>query len=155
MVDGECIVRGARHDDSRGGDAGIPVQDRPVDRATPGAVVALGRIAFHVQPPAGSRVAQLGTGEGSIRGRVPRHRVPVHVAFGFLYQWAGIRDEVAPWWGENSAQAYNDAAQKLSKAFTNFRQGRAGFPWFVSFMVVVQRPDPVPARAPAGRTSGT
>ena len=62
---------------------------------------------------------------------------------------AGIRDEVAPWWGENSAQAYNDAAQKLSKAFTNFRQGRAGFPWFVSFMVVVQRPDPVPARAPA------
>ena len=48
--------------------------------------------------------------------------------FGFLYQWAGIRDEVAPWWGENSTQAYNDAAQKLSKAFTNFRQGRAGFP---------------------------
>jgi putative transposase len=48
--------------------------------------------------------------------------------FGFLYQWSGIRDEVAPWWGENSAQAYNDAAQKLSKAFANFRQGRAGFP---------------------------
>ena len=48
--------------------------------------------------------------------------------FGFLYQWSGVRDEVAPWWGENSTQAYNDAAQKLSKAFTNFRQGRAGFP---------------------------
>ena len=134
--------------------------------------------------------------------------------FGLLYQWAGIRDEVAPWWGENSTQAYNDAAQKLSKAFANFRQGRAGFPaakrkthtasvkfsgasfslagrhhvrlsrvglvktyesmrklarrvengtarvvtatvrresggWYVAFTVVVQRPDPVPARIPA------
>jgi putative transposase len=134
--------------------------------------------------------------------------------FGLPYQWAGIRDEVAPWWGENSTQAYNDAAQKLSKAFTNFHQGRAGFPaakrkthtasvkfsgasfslagrhhvrlsrvglvktyesmrklarrvengttrvvtatvrresggWYVAFTVVVQRPDPVPARTPA------
>lgn len=48
--------------------------------------------------------------------------------FGLLYLWADIRDEVAPWWGENSSQAYNDAAQKLAKAFANFRAGRAKFP---------------------------
>ena len=48
--------------------------------------------------------------------------------FGLLYLWADVRDEAAPWWAENSAQAYNDAALRLSKAFTNHRAGRAGFP---------------------------
>jgi putative transposase len=50
--------------------------------------------------------------------------------FGLLYLWADVRDEAAPWWAENSAQAYNDAALRLSKAFTNHRAGRAGFPKF-------------------------
>lgn len=133
--------------------------------------------------------------------------------FGLLYLWAGVRDDAAPWWGENSAQAYNDAAQRLANALTNHRAGRAGFPrfkrkgltgsvkfsgtsfrldgrhhvrlsriglvrtyesmrklarrvengtarivtatvkrepggWFVSFTVVVHRPDPTPARTP-------
>ena len=133
--------------------------------------------------------------------------------FGLLYLWVGVRDTAAPWWGENSAQAYNDAAQRLAKAMTNHRAGRAGFPrfkrkaqtgsvkfsgtsfrlegrhhvrlsriglvktyesmrklarrvengtarivtatvkresggWFVSFTVVVQRPDPTPVRTP-------
>jgi putative transposase len=43
--------------------------------------------------------------------------------FGLLYLWADVRDKAAPWWAENSAQAYNDAALRLSKAFTN-RRGR-------------------------------
>jgi hypothetical protein len=50
--------------------------------------------------------------------------------FGLLYLWSDIRDEDAPWWGENGSSAYNDFAQRLSKAFTNFHQGRAGFPQF-------------------------
>lgn len=50
--------------------------------------------------------------------------------FGLLYLWADVRDAAAPWWAENSAQAYNDAALRLSKAFTNHRAGRAGFPKF-------------------------
>jgi putative transposase len=50
--------------------------------------------------------------------------------FGLLYLWAEVRDEVAPWWSENSAQSYNDAALRLSKAFTSWKQGRAGFPKF-------------------------
>jgi putative transposase len=50
--------------------------------------------------------------------------------FGLLYLWAEVRDEVAPWWEENSAQSYNDAALRLSKSFTNWRKGRAGFPKF-------------------------
>ncbi len=40
------------------------------------------------------------------------------------------RDEAAPWWAENGSSTYNDAAQRLSKAFTNFHQGRAKFPCF-------------------------
>src|ERR1035437_6929213 len=50
--------------------------------------------------------------------------------FGPLYLWAEHRAELAPWWGENGANTYNDATQRLSKAFTNFRRGRAKFPHF-------------------------
>jgi putative transposase len=50
--------------------------------------------------------------------------------FGLLYLWAEHRDELAPWWSENGSSAYNDAAQRLSKSFTNFRKGRAEFPHF-------------------------
>jgi len=50
--------------------------------------------------------------------------------FGLLYLWAGRRDELAPWWAENGSSTYNDAAQRLSKAFTNFHKGRAKFPTF-------------------------
>jgi putative transposase len=50
--------------------------------------------------------------------------------FGLLYLWAEHRDELAPWWSENGSSTYNDAAQRLAKAFTNFRKGRAKFPRF-------------------------
>jgi len=50
--------------------------------------------------------------------------------FGLLYLWAKHRDELAPWWAENGVSTYNDAAQRLSKAFTNFRKGRTKFPNF-------------------------
>jgi putative transposase len=50
--------------------------------------------------------------------------------FGLLYLWAEHRGELAPWWSENGSSTYNDAAQRLSKAFTNFRKGRAKFPNF-------------------------
>ena len=50
--------------------------------------------------------------------------------FGLLYLWAEHRDELAPWWGQNGSSTYNDAAQRLAKAFTNFRKGRASFPVF-------------------------
>jgi putative transposase len=50
--------------------------------------------------------------------------------FGLLYLWAEHRDELAPWWAENGSSTYNDAAQRLSKAFTNFHKGRAKFPHF-------------------------
>jgi putative transposase len=50
--------------------------------------------------------------------------------FDLLYLWADQRDELAPWWSENGSSTYNAAAQRLSKAFTNWRQGRAKFPTF-------------------------
>jgi putative transposase len=50
--------------------------------------------------------------------------------FGLLYLWAEKRDEPAPWWAENGSSTYNDAAQRLSVGFTNFRKGRAKFPHF-------------------------
>ncbi|EQD47362.1 transposase, IS605 OrfB family, partial [mine drainage metagenome] len=50
--------------------------------------------------------------------------------FGLLYLWAEHRDELAPWWAENGVSTYNDAAQRLSAALTNFRKGRAKFPHF-------------------------
>lgn len=52
--------------------------------------------------------------------------------FGLLYTWAAVRDEAAPWWAENSAQAYNDAASRLSRAFTAWRRGKSRFPVFKS-----------------------
>jgi putative transposase len=50
--------------------------------------------------------------------------------FGLLYLWADKRNELAPWWGENGVSTYDDAAQRLSKAFTNFHKARAKFPTF-------------------------
>ena len=52
--------------------------------------------------------------------------------FGLLYLWAEHRDELAPWWAENGSSTYNDAAQRLAKAFTNFHHGRTRFPRFKS-----------------------
>jgi putative transposase len=48
--------------------------------------------------------------------------------FGLLYLWAEHRDEMAPWWEENGVSTYNDAAQRLSKALTNYYTGRAKVP---------------------------
>ena len=42
--------------------------------------------------------------------------------------WYQHRDELAPWWGENNSSTYNYACLNLSKAFTNWRKGRAKFP---------------------------
>jgi len=94
MVDGECIARGARHCLFRGSDAGIPVRVRPVDRADPCSVDAPGRTPFHVQPSAGTRVTQLGTGEGgegSIRGTALA-RVPYDK--GYAEPLAAVREAV-------------------------------------------------------------
>ena len=48
--------------------------------------------------------------------------------FGLLRLWSDTRDDVAPWWGENGASAYNDATQRLSRAMTNFYKKRAKVP---------------------------
>jgi putative transposase len=52
--------------------------------------------------------------------------------FDLLYLWAEHRDERAPWWSENGSSTYNDATQRLSKAFAAWRSGRAKFPTFKS-----------------------
>ncbi len=52
--------------------------------------------------------------------------------FDLLYLWAAKRDELAPWWGENGSSTYNDAAQRLSRAFANWRKGVGKFPTFKS-----------------------
>ena len=52
--------------------------------------------------------------------------------FDLLYLWATKRDELAPWWAANGSSTYNDAAQRLSRAFTNWRKGAAKFPTFKS-----------------------
>lgn len=48
--------------------------------------------------------------------------------FDLLYLWAKHRDELAPWWAENGSSTYNDATQRLSRAFTNWKKGTAKFP---------------------------
>ena len=50
--------------------------------------------------------------------------------FDLLYLWAKHRNELAPWWGENGSSTYNDAAQRLSRAFANWKKGTAKFPTF-------------------------
>jgi len=42
--------------------------------------------------------------------------------------WYQHRDELAPWWSENNSSTYNYACLNLSKAFANWRKGRAKFP---------------------------
>ena len=50
--------------------------------------------------------------------------------FDLLYLWAKHRDDLAPWWAENGSSTYNDAAQRLSRAFANWRKGTGRFPTF-------------------------
>jgi putative transposase len=52
--------------------------------------------------------------------------------FDLLHLWAERRDELAPWWTENGSSTYNDATQRLSRAFVNWRKGKAKFPTFKS-----------------------
>ncbi len=52
--------------------------------------------------------------------------------FDLLYLWAKHRNELAPWWGENGSSTYNDAAQRLSRAFANWKKGTGRFPTFKS-----------------------
>lgn len=40
------------------------------------------------------------------------------------------RANLGQWWGENSAQAYNDVAIRLPAAFAAWRNGTARFPTF-------------------------
>ena len=50
--------------------------------------------------------------------------------FDLLYLWAKHRDDLAPWWAENDSSTYNDAAQRLSRAFANWKKGTGRFPTF-------------------------
>jgi len=50
--------------------------------------------------------------------------------FDLLHLWSTHRDTVAPWWAENGASTYNDATQRLSHAFANWRKGTTRFPTF-------------------------
>lgn len=50
--------------------------------------------------------------------------------FGLVRLWYLVRDEAAPWWGENGVSAYNDAAQRLSRALSNFYAKRARVPHY-------------------------
>ena len=58
--------------------------------------------------------------------------------FGLLRLWVSVRDDatardgMAPWWSENCQQAYNDAAIRLSRAFTAWRNKTARFPTFAT-----------------------
>lgn len=50
--------------------------------------------------------------------------------FGLLKLWNTLKDDVAPWWEQNSSHAYNDGTKRASVAFTNFIKGRARPPKF-------------------------
>ena len=50
--------------------------------------------------------------------------------FDLLYLWVKHRNELAPWWAANGSSTYNDAAQRLSRAFANWRKGTAKFPTY-------------------------
>jgi putative transposase len=63
---------------------------------------------------------------------VPREEYLGTSHFDLLYLWAKHRGELAPWWAENGSSTYNDATQRLSRAFANWRRGNAKFPTFKS-----------------------
>jgi putative transposase len=63
---------------------------------------------------------------------VPREGYLGTSHFDLLYLWSAKYDEVAPWWGENGSSTYNDAAQRLSKAFANWKKGTGRVPTFKS-----------------------
>jgi putative transposase len=46
--------------------------------------------------------------------------------FSLQAHWNLVRDDVAPWWGENAAQSYRYGAAQLAKALDNFAKSKNG-----------------------------
>lgn len=53
-------------------------------------------------------------------------------AYGLRTAWNAAKDTVAPWWAENSKEAYASGCANLSTALGNRRDGRARMPRFKS-----------------------
>ncbi|MFF1633464.1 IS607 family element RNA-guided endonuclease TnpB [Leifsonia sp. NPDC058248] len=60
-------------------------------------------------------------------------------AFGLQKLWNAYKQEWAPWWAENSKEAYADGCRRLAAALSNWhkarrgtRKGQSGFPRFAS-----------------------
>ncbi|SDJ55204.1 putative transposase [Lentzea albidocapillata subsp. violacea] len=47
-------------------------------------------------------------------------------AYGLRKDWNQAKDEVAPWWGENSKEAYSSGLANLATALTNWQGSRTG-----------------------------
>jgi putative transposase len=47
-------------------------------------------------------------------------------AFSLRKEWNQAKDEAAPWWGENSKEAYSSGLANLATALTNWQESRTG-----------------------------
>jgi len=46
--------------------------------------------------------------------------------YGLRRHWNSIKDETAPWWGQNSKEVYSDACSRLANGLSNFNKSRKG-----------------------------
>lgn len=44
-------------------------------------------------------------------------------------EWNQAKPEVAPWWGENSKEAYSSGLDGLARALRNFSESKRGWRW--------------------------
>lgn len=47
-------------------------------------------------------------------------------AYSLRKEWNQVKDEVAPWWGENSTEAYSSGPANLAVALKNWGDSQAG-----------------------------
>src|SRR5262249_13099430 len=111
------------------GGPGIPVRARPIPCAAGGAAVALRGAAVRVQlgPRAGQ--GESGSAGGRAQFGVPEELLTPAVswsAWRLRKDFNAVKHQVAPWWSENSKEAYASGLANLAAALANWTASRVG-----------------------------
>jgi hypothetical protein len=113
-----------------GGDPGVSVRARPDAWAGCGVAVALWWAAVCVQLGAWPLAqANLGQRQAETSYGIPVDEVTPVVpwsAYSLRKLWNQAKDEIAPWWGENSKEAYASGVANLATALGNWNASRTG-----------------------------
>ena len=101
-------------------DKGLPVRARPLPEPAPGPRLALRRSEGRPQ-----------LGLALVKARLDEHQADPSIRVPWTLpelrmEWNRSKDEVAPWWAENSKESYSSGLDRLARALRNWSNTRTG-----------------------------